>query len=79
MKDVFLERRKFVIAGIALFVVFVYICRLAYLQLGQNDYKDTAIHNAIYNKVLFPSRGAIYDRNGKLFSPHSLFVAVSQF
>ena len=66
MKDVFLERRKFVIAGIALFVVFVYICRLAYLQLGQNDYKDTAIHNAIYNKVLFPSRGAIYDRNGKL-------------
>ncbi|MCQ2093879.1 MAG: penicillin-binding protein 2 [Bacteroidaceae bacterium] len=66
MKDVNLEHRKFIVAAIALAVVFIYICRLAYLQLGPNDYEDNAKHNAIYNKVLFPSRGSIYDRNGKL-------------
>lgn len=66
MKDVNLENRKFVIASIALVVVVGYIFRLAYLQLGSNEYEDKAKHNAIYNKVLFPSRGAIYDRNGKL-------------
>ena len=66
MKDVNLERRKFTIAGIALAIVVGYIIRLAFLQLSDNDYQSKAISNAIHNKVLFPSRGAIYDRNGKL-------------
>ena len=66
MKDFVLERRKFVIGIIALIVVLGYIVRLAYLQLFPNDYSEKAISNAIYEKVLYPSRGAIYDRKGRL-------------
>ena len=60
------ERRQYVIGGIALLVVLTYIIRLAFLQLVPNDYEEIAINNAIYNKIIFPSRGNIYDRNGKL-------------
>lgn len=58
--------RPLVIGAIAVFIVFVYICRLAYLQLGENDYRLSAYNNALYHNVLYPSRGLIYDRNGKL-------------
>ena len=60
------ERRQYVIAGIALAIVLIYIIRLAFLQLASNDYEEIAKNNAIYNKIIFPSRGSIYDRNGKL-------------
>lgn len=66
MRDFMLERRKFVIGGIALFVVLCYVIRLSYLQLAPNDYRKIAESNAIYNKIIYPSRGAIYDRKGRL-------------
>ena len=58
--------RPIVIGTIAIFVVVVFICRLAFLQLGDNDYRLSAYNNALYQNVLYPSRGLIYDRNGKL-------------
>lgn len=61
-----LETRKFVIAGIALAIVVTYIIRLAFLQLANSDYKANADSNAFLNNVIFPSRGAMYDRNGEL-------------
>ncbi len=61
-----LDSRKYVIGGIALFIVAAYIVRLAFLQLFSEDYKASADHNAFYHNVLYPSRGAIYDRNGEL-------------
>lgn len=66
MKDYELERRQYVVGGLALAVVLVYICRLAFLQLFPNDYEEIARNNAIYNRIIFPSRGAMYDRNCKL-------------
>lgn len=60
------EYRKFIIGGIALFIVLSYIARLAYLQLSDEEYKVRAESNAFLNNVIFPSRGAIYDRNGEL-------------
>ncbi len=66
MKNFELQRRQYVIAGIAIAIVFIYIIRLAYLQLLPNDYEQIAWNNALYNRVIFPSRGSIYDRNGKL-------------
>lgn len=66
MKAYEFERRQYVIGGIALIVVLIYIIRLAFLQLAPNDYEESALKNAIYNKIIFPSRGSIYDRNGKL-------------
>ncbi len=60
------DNRKFVLGGIALLVVAAYIARLAFLQLGDIDYKASADGNAFFNKVLYPARGVIYDRNGEL-------------
>ena len=66
MKDFNLEKRRFVIAGVAVAVVLVYIVRLFTLQLLSDDYKRNADSNAFLKKVEYPSRGVIYDRNGQL-------------
>lgn len=66
MKDFNLEKRRFVIAGVAVTVVLVYIMRLFTLQLLSDDYKRNADSNAFLKKVEYPSRGVIYDRNGQL-------------
>ena len=66
MKAYEFERRQYVIGGIAFVVVLAYILRLAFLQLFPNDYDEISRNNAIYNRIIFPSRGSIYDRNGKL-------------
>lgn len=65
-KDYKLEKRKFVIGGAAALIVLVYLIRLVDLQLLSDEYKKYADNNAFLNKVQYPSRGAIYDRNGKL-------------
>ena len=65
-KDFNLEKRKYVIAGAAVFIVLVYVARLFDLQILTDEYKKYADNNAFLNKVQYPSRGAIYDRNGKL-------------
>ena len=66
MKDYGLEGRKFVIGGVAVFIVVVYIIRLFTLQITSDDYKKSADSNAFLKKVEFPSRGVIRDRNGQL-------------
>lgn len=60
------ENRRFVVIGSVLFVLFVYIVRLFFLQLVDSDYKVSADNNAFLKKVLYPPRGIIYDRNGQL-------------
>lgn len=66
MQNHLYEYRKFIIGGIALLVVVSYIARLAFLQLSNDEYKNSADNNAFLNNIIFPSRGAIYDRNGEL-------------
>lgn len=66
MKDYQLEKRKFVIGLAAVIIVLIYILRLFDLQIMADDYKKNADSNAFLNKTQYPSRGAIYDRNGKL-------------
>ena len=66
MNDHILDNRRFVLGGIAVAIVLIYIARLAFLQLMDNDYKASADNNAFMNKVIYPSRGSIYDRNGAL-------------
>ena len=65
-KDYILEKRKFVIGGIAISIVLIYLIRLFVLQITTDDYKKNADSNAFLNKIQYPSRGAIYDRTGKL-------------
>ena len=66
MKEYGLEKRKYVIACIAVFIVLVYTVRLFMLQITSDDYKKSADSNAFLKKVEFPSRGSIRDRHGKL-------------
>ena len=66
MKDFELEKRRYVVGGIAIAIVVVYIIRLFVLQIMSDDDKKNADSNAFLKKVEFPSRGAIYDRKGKL-------------
>lgn len=60
------EHRKFVIVGIVLTIVVVFISRLFSLQILNDDYKRHADSNAFLEKTIYPSRGVMYDRNGNL-------------
>ena len=66
MKDYSLDYRRFVIGGVALAIVIIYIIRLFTLQITSDDYKKSADSNAFLKKIEYPARGGIYDRNGKL-------------
>ena len=65
-KNYKLEQRKFVIGGAAVLIIVVYLIRLFALQLMSDDFKRNADSNAFLQRVRFPARGAITDRNGKL-------------
>ncbi len=65
-KDHQYENRKFVISGILIAVVLIYIIRLFFLQISTDDYKKNADSNALLKKIEYPSRGIIYDRQGRL-------------
>ena len=66
MKDYSLDNRRYVIAGVAVLIVAVYTIRLFMLQITSDDYKKSADSNAFLKKIVYPSRGVISDRNGKL-------------
>ena len=66
MKNYGFEYRRFVIGGVAILIVVIYIIRLFMLQITSDDYKKSADSNAFLKKIEYPSRGNITDRNGKL-------------
>ena len=47
-------------------VAFTYIGRLFYLQVVEDKYKLSADENVLRRIIDYPSRGLVYDRNGKL-------------
>lgn len=65
-KDYNLEKRKYIIGGFIVVIVAIYIVRLFSLQVADSKYKDYADSNAFLKKAIYPSRGIIYDRNGKV-------------
>ena len=66
MKDNSYESRKYILSGAILLIFITYIVQLFSLQIKNEDYKSKADSNAFYKKTLYPSRGQMYDRNGKL-------------
>ena len=60
------KKRQQTITWIIVFVAIIYISRLFFLQIVDASYKDNADSNAFLKKTIYPSRGLIYDRNGKL-------------
>ncbi len=65
-KDYKLEKRKYVIGGFICVIVAIYIFRLFSLQISNDKYKESADSNAFLKRVIYPARGLMYDRNGKL-------------
>ena len=66
MKDNSYKSRRYILSGAVLLVFFIYLSQLFSLQINNEDYKSKADSNAFYKKTLYPSRGQMYDRNGKL-------------
>lgn len=63
--SVFNQSRSTVIRFIFLGIFVVIIAQLVNLQLISGKYKQLAFNNAVFPKVVYPSRGIIYDRKGK--------------
>mgnify|MGYP003446606094 CR=1 FL=1 len=60
------DKRKYILGGTVIIILLVYIVQLFNLQILSEQYKSKADSNAFYKKTIYPSRGLIYDRNGKL-------------
>ncbi|MDR2816243.1 MAG: penicillin-binding protein 2 [Proteiniphilum sp.] len=61
-----LAKRRYIIAAVVVMIVSAYVVQLFNLQLMSPQYRDYADSNAFLRRTLYPARGAIYDRNGKL-------------
>ncbi|MCB0700522.1 MAG: penicillin-binding protein 2 [Chitinophagaceae bacterium] len=58
--------RKYVIWSIFIGVALIMLGRLFYIQIIEDKYKVLADDIAIYRKVVYPPRGVIYDKKGKV-------------
>ncbi|AWO01898.1 penicillin-binding protein 2 [Chitinophaga alhagiae] len=63
--SVYNQPRKRVIQLIILGMVSLIVMRLFFLQVVETKYSKLADANAHLRKVIYPSRGIIYDRNGR--------------
>jgi len=60
------SNKKIVLIAGAVLVFLVLVARLLYLQLINDDLKLSADNNAFRYETLYPPRGQIFDRNGRL-------------
>lgn len=60
------RHRSYIIATAVALIAIVYLIQLFNLQIIDTKYRDFADSNAFYKRPLYPSRGAMYDRNGEL-------------
>lgn len=61
-----IEKRKYILGAAVLLVLIVYTSRLFDLQVLSDEYKSKADSNAFYKKTIYPARGLMYDRKGRL-------------
>lgn len=65
-KNINIEKRFYIISAIVIVIVTVLVIQLFNLQILKDEYKSFADGNAFFKKTLYPARGTISDRNGKL-------------
>ncbi len=58
--------RRYVFTVVIILVGLVYVVRLFQLQVLDKSYEQYALSNAQSVRVVYPARGLIYDRNGKI-------------
>jgi penicillin-binding protein 2 len=61
-----LTERKVVIIAIFAVVGFIFLARLFYIQVLDESYILSAESNVLRKNTIYPNRGVIFDRNGKL-------------
>lgn len=67
MKNDRFESRKYILSGIVLLIFIVYLTQIFSLQINNGEHnKSQSDNNAFYKKTVYPARGQMYDRNGKL-------------
>lgn len=59
------DYRKYIIGGLIVLIAFIYIIKLLFLQVFDQEYKHSAENNSQRHVTEYPARGLIYDRNGK--------------
>ncbi len=59
------EDRKYIIGGLIILIATIYIIKLLFLQVFDQEYKNSADNNSQRHVIEYPARGLIYDRNGK--------------
>jgi penicillin-binding protein 2 len=59
-------RKIYLINIFVVLIMALFVWRLFYLQLSTDRYKLNAINTSIKQEIIFPNRGDILDRNGKL-------------
>ncbi|MEO6168724.1 MAG: penicillin-binding protein 2 [Chitinophagales bacterium] len=65
MTDLF-QQRRYTLQYAMIVVVSIFVARLFYLQVINKDYKQLANANVLRQVTVFPARGLVFDRNGKL-------------
>lgn len=60
------SERKYIIISIVIVLGLILLARLFYVQIIDEKYALSADNNAIKKKTIYPARGIIYDRNGKI-------------
>ena len=60
-----IDRKTKLLAGLVAVTV-VLLGRLFYIQIIDRSYKESAENNSMVREVIYPTRGIIYDRNGKI-------------
>ena len=71
----FFERR-YVISGIFIIIIFILLARLFYIQIIDDRYALYASNNVRRRYVIFPARGAILDRFGKVLVQNVAFYDI---
>lgn len=59
-------KKIFVVNTVVLMIIGLFVWRLYYLQLSTDRYKLNAINTSVKQEVLYPNRGDILDRDGRL-------------
>jgi len=58
--------RRYVIAGIFITIILILLAKLFYIQIIDKEYRIYAEKNVLHKTPIYPARGPILDRNGKV-------------
>ena len=76
------SQRKYIIGSIFILVAMILLIKLFIIQIADDSYKRSSENNTLRYNTLYPSRGRIYDRHGKLLvyndAIYDLMVVPSQ-